>query len=143
MHAANSQPAIILFAHGARDARWAEPFRRVADRVRSAAPDLAVALAYLEHLEPDLATAARGLAEGGARSIRVVPLFLGRGGHLRVEVPRLVAAAAAALPGVTIELALPAGDDDAVIDALASFCLRVAMSGMAAPGSPGTGGSDR
>jgi sirohydrochlorin cobaltochelatase len=65
----------------------------------------------------------------------VVPLFFGRGGHLRVEVPRLVAAAAAALPGVAIDLALPAGDDDAVIDALASFCVRAARGQQESTGS--------
>ena len=31
--------AIVLFAHGARDPRWAEPFEAVAGRVRAAAPD--------------------------------------------------------------------------------------------------------
>jgi sirohydrochlorin cobaltochelatase len=120
------RPAIILFAHGARDSRWAEPFLRIAERVRASAPDLAVELAYLECIEPSLEVAARRLADGGAREIRVVPLFFGRGGHLRVEVPRLVASTAAALPEVTIELRRPAGDDDAVIDALAAFCLREA-----------------
>jgi sirohydrochlorin cobaltochelatase len=119
-------PAVILFAHGARDPRWAEPFLRVAERVRETAPDVAVEVAYLEHLQPSLDEAARRLAQRGARVIRVVPLFLGRGGHLRVQVPRLVATAAAALPGVAIELALPAGDDDAVIDALAEFSVRAA-----------------
>ena len=126
MHAEARRPAVILYAHGARDSRWAEPFLRIAERVRAAAPDLAVELAYLEHIEPDLGEAARRLAHRGAREIRVVPLFLGRGGHLRVEIPRLVAAAAAALPDVTIELLRPAGDDDAVIDSLAAFCLREA-----------------
>ena len=123
----SARPAIILFAHGARDPRWAEPFLRVAERVRAAAPDLALEVAYLEHLEPNLAEAARRLAHHGAKAIRVVPLFIGRGGHLRVEVPRLVAEVVAALPGVAIDLALPAGDDDAVIDALASFCIRAAQ----------------
>ena len=126
MNAEATRPAIILFAHGARDSRWAEPFLRIAERVRAAAPDVAVELAYLEYLEPDLEAAARRHAHRGAREIRVVPLFLGRGGHLRVEVPRLVAAAAAALPDVKIELLRPAGDDDVVIDALAAFCLRAA-----------------
>jgi sirohydrochlorin cobaltochelatase len=126
VNADNGQPAIILFAHGARDPRWAEPFLRVVERVRARAPDLVVELAYLEHLEPKLGVAAHRLADAGARAIRVVPLFFGRGGHLRVEVPRLVAEVAAALPGVAIELGLPAGDDDAVIDALAAFCLRAA-----------------
>jgi sirohydrochlorin cobaltochelatase len=118
--------AIILFAHGARDPRWAEPFARVASKVRASAPRLIVEVAYLEHLEPNLEQAARRLAKLGARKIRVVPLFLGRGGHLRIEAPRLVAAAAAALPGVAIDLAHPAGEDDLVIDALAAYCVRAA-----------------
>lgn len=122
-------PAIILFAHGARDPRWAEPFLRVVGQVRASAPDVAVEIAYLEHLEPPLLAAARALVANGARAIRVVPLFFGRGGHLRVEVPRLVAEAEAALPGVTIELAPAAGDDAAVIDALAAYCVRAARQG--------------
>ena len=123
----SARSAIVLLAHGARDPRWAEPFLRVADRVRAAAPDLAVELAYLEHLHPGLQEATQRLAKGGAKAIRVVPLFFGRGGHLRVEVPRLVGEAAARLPGIAIELALPAGEDDAVIDALAAFCVRAAI----------------
>lgn len=126
MQKTSAPTAVILFAHGARDPRWAEPFLRIVDRVRATAPDLAVELAYLEHLAPNLEDAARGLALAGAGAIRVVPLFFGRGGHLRVDVPRLVAAIAAELPDVTIELAPPAGDDDAVIDALAAFCVRAA-----------------
>ena len=128
MKSAATPPALILFAHGARDTRWAEPFVKVASRVRAAAPALTVEVAYREYLEPNLEQAARRLAKLGATAIRVVPLFLGRGGHLRVEAPPLVAAAAAALPGVTIELALPAGEDDAVIDALAAYCVRAART---------------
>jgi sirohydrochlorin cobaltochelatase len=121
-------PAIILFAHGARDPRWAEPFARVASKVMATAPKLLVEVAYLEHLEPNIDQAARRLAKLGATAIRVVPLFLGRGGHLREEAPRLVAAAAKALPGVAIELAHPAGEDDLVIDALAAYCIRAART---------------
>ena len=125
MHEA-SEPAIILLAHGARDPRWGEPFQRIADRLRAAAPELVVEMAYLEHIAPDLAEAARRLAARGARRIRVVPLFFGRGGHLREDVPRQLAAVAKELSGVTLDLALPAGEDDAVIDALAAFCVRAA-----------------
>ena len=121
-----STVAVVLLAHGARDPRWAEPFVRVADEVRAEAPDLAVALAYLEHLPPSLGDSIRELARAGARSIRVVPLFLGRGGHLREDVPRLVAALAAELPDVRIEVTLPAGDDGEVQRCLASYCLRAA-----------------
>lgn len=114
---------VILFAHGARDARWAEPFARVAEKVRTGAPGIAVETAFLEFMPPDLASAANRLVERGVTRIRVIPLFFGRGGHLRAEVPRLIAEIAAALPGVTIDLGPAAGDDEFVIDALAAFCL--------------------
>jgi sirohydrochlorin cobaltochelatase len=130
----SAEPAIILLAHGARDPRWGEPFQRIADRVRAVAPDLLVEMAYLEHAAPDLAEATRRLSAQGARHIRVVPLFFGRGGHLREDVPRLLAAVGKALPGVKLDLALPAGEDDAVVDALAAFCVRAARGSQAPRG---------
>ena len=126
MNPSAAAPALLLFAHGSRDERWAEPFARIVSKVRAAAPGLLVELAYLEHLEPGLEQASRRLAKRGASTIRVVPLFLGRGGHLRVDVPRLIATAGASLPGVAIELAASAGEDDAVIDALVAYCVRTA-----------------
>jgi sirohydrochlorin cobaltochelatase len=115
--------AVVLFAHGARDERWAEPFQRVASAVRKAAPELLVELAFLELMTPDLETAVHRLAAAGASSIRVVPLFFGQGGHLRKDVPAIVAGIAESLPGVSIELSPAAGDDEAVVAALAAFCI--------------------
>jgi sirohydrochlorin cobaltochelatase len=130
----SSKRAIILLAHGARDPRWSEPFERIAERVRAAAPDLLVEMAYLDHIAPDIAEAARRLAAQGARRIRVVPLFFGRGGHLREDVPRQLEAVAEAMRGVALDLALPAGEDDAVVDALAAFCVRAARAPQAPSG---------
>lgn len=45
---------LILFAHGARDPRWALPFEQVAQRVRAMRPGLVVSLAYLELMPPRL-----------------------------------------------------------------------------------------
>ena len=97
-------------------------------KVRAATPGLLVEVAYLEHLEPSLEQAARRLVKLGAISIVVIPLFLGRGGHLRIDAPRLIAAAQAALPGVVIVMAPSAGEDDFVLDALAAYCVRTARS---------------
>jgi sirohydrochlorin cobaltochelatase len=122
-NSANAAAGIVLFAHGARDARWAEPFAKVTERVRGAAPDLAVEIAFLEFMAPDLASAVARLVSRGVARVRVIPLFLGTGGHLRAEVPRLVAEIAASRPGIAIDLAPAAGDDAKVIEALASYCL--------------------
>lgn len=116
-------PALILFAHGARDPAWAVPFERVLARVHRHAPERAAMLAYLELMEPDLPTAIAAQARRGFDAVRVVPLFLGPGGHLRNDLPRIVDAARARHPRMAIELAGPAGEDASVIEALATYCL--------------------
>ena len=67
---------LILFAHGARDARWREPFDRLAALVTQHHPG-PVSLAFLEAMSPDLTQAAIALAAAGAERITIVPLFLG------------------------------------------------------------------
>ena len=115
---------LVLFAHGARDPRWAEPFTAVVERIRSARPDLSVTLAYLEHLQPDLAGALRALAREGVTEVRVVPLFFGRGGHLREDFPALLEVARNAAPALAIEVTQAAGEAAAIQQALADFALR-------------------
>lgn len=115
---------VLMFAHGARDPRWAEPFMRVAERVRAAAPGVPVELAYLELMAPDLLTGVRRLAGRGAKQIRIVPLFFGSGGHLRGDVPALIRQAEEEMPGLSIELARAAGEDDGVVAAITAYCLR-------------------
>jgi len=115
---------LVLFAHGARDVRWAEPFAAVAAALRARRPDLAVSLAFLDHLEPDLATAVQALAALGVQHLRVVPLFFGRGGHLRDDFPEVLRHARDAAPQVAIELIAAAGEDPRIQAALADFALR-------------------
>jgi sirohydrochlorin cobaltochelatase len=122
--AAMDNDAVILFAHGARDPAWAVPFERVLAHVRADAPQCAASLAFLEFMSPDLGTAIADMVAQGRRAIRVAPLFLGPGGHLRRELPELIAAARAAHPGVRIDLRPPAGEDEGVAAALAAYCLR-------------------
>ena len=120
---------LILFAHGARDPRWAEPFAAVAERIRGADPSRLVELAFLEAMEPDLHGAARRLVAAGAARIDVVPLFLGTGGHLRKDLPPLVDAVQAEHPGLDLRLHPAIGEHAAVIEALASAALAMARLG--------------
>lgn len=112
-------PGLLLFAHGARDPRWAEPFEAVAARVRAARPGVPVRLAFLEFMLPDLPTAAAGLVEAGCAGIDVVPLFLGAGGHVRKDLPALMETLRARHPGVDFRLHPAIGELPAVIDAMA------------------------
>jgi sirohydrochlorin cobaltochelatase len=110
---------ILLFAHGARDPRWAEPFDDVARRVRRRDPALSVQLAFLEFMTPTLRDAGQALAESGCTRVDVVPLFLGAGGHVRKDLPVLLAELASAHPGVRWQLQPAIGERDSVIDAMA------------------------
>src|SRR4051794_20471866 len=116
--------ALVLFAHGARDPRWAEPFEAVAARVRAAAPHLPVALAFLELMPPTLEAAVAGLVAKGSTSIDVVPLFLGTGGHLRRDLPQLVDALRSSHPQVALRLHPAIGEHAAVMEAMARAALR-------------------
>jgi sirohydrochlorin cobaltochelatase len=115
---------LVLFAHGARDPRWAEAFDAVAERIRTLRPDLPVTLAFLDYLAPDLAAALRTQAAQGVDRVRLVPLFFGRGGHLREDFPVILEAARAAGPEVDVDVTEAAGESGAIQDALAQFALR-------------------
>lgn len=111
--------ALILFAHGARDPRWSAPFEAVAARLRALQPQRAVRLAYLEFMTPDLATAGAELVAAGARTIDIVPMFLGAGGHVRQDLPRQLEALRAAHPEARFTLHPAIGEIEAVTRAMA------------------------
>jgi sirohydrochlorin cobaltochelatase len=116
--------ALILFAHGARDPEWANPMRRVQAAIRQRQPGLPVELAFLEFMAPTLGDCARELIAGGARKIVVMPMFIARGGHLKRDVPDLLAALQAAHPGVELTLGEVVGEQDIVVRAMAEAALQ-------------------
>ena len=115
---------LILLAHGARDPRWREPFEQLAERIGAKRPELAVRLAFLELMAPDLMLAGEELVAAGCDAMRVVPIFLGQGGHVRDDVPAVFDALQKRYSGMDVTLSRAAGEDDGVIDALACFCIR-------------------
>ena len=118
------KPGVILFAHGARDPQWAEPFHRLHARLQARNPALAVEVAFLEHMAPDLTTAVGLLADRGVERITLVPLFMARGGHLRQDLPELIAHAVAIHPGVLVRTTAAIGEVDALLDAIAEWVVR-------------------
>lgn len=116
----NPQSALILFAHGARDPAWADPFHRIVARVRRLHPQTRVELAFLESMQPDLASVIARLGSDFQR-VSVVPLFLAQGGHLREDLPRLIDAIRGNHPGLRIDVAPAIGDSEELTDAIADW----------------------
>ena len=119
--------AIVLFGHGSREAQWARPFEQLAATL-SRKTTATVRTAYLELMKPSLGEAIAALASEGATSIRVVPLFLGMGGHARHDLPKLVAAATDRHAGVSIALDPPIGEQPSVIEAIAAAIVKADRS---------------
>jgi len=115
--------ALVLFAHGARDPRWAEPFRKLADRVQSQRPDIVVTLAFLELMSPRLPECVAQLLEQGCDRISVVPVFLGQGGHVLRDLPLLIGQMRQDHPQLQIDVAQAVGEDDSVQEAMARYCV--------------------
>jgi sirohydrochlorin cobaltochelatase len=108
---------IVLFAHGSREPEWARPFERIAARLRT---ESLVELAYLERMKPTLEEAVALLASKGVKRVRIVPVFLGEGGHVREDLPELAAAARARHAGIEIVLEPAIGERQEVTDAIAA-----------------------
>jgi len=82
-----------------------------------------VRCAYLELDTPDLGTAAGELVAAGATEVRIVPMFLGAGRHVREDLPALVRQLQQVQPGVRFALQQPVGEDSRLLDLIA----RIAM----------------
>jgi sirohydrochlorin ferrochelatase len=85
-------PALVLVAHGSRDPRALTTVRALADRVRELRPALPVHLGHIELNEPLLPDTLAALGDAPAV---LVPLLLGRGHHVKRDIPRMAAAAPA------------------------------------------------
>lgn len=116
-----SKSAVVLFAHGARDPEWAQPFKKIQRAIKSRRPGTAVELAFLEIMEPALADAVARLVKSGHNQITVAPLFMAQGGHLKQDVPKILDAIRAEHRGTTITLLPAIGDVDAILDAIADW----------------------
>lgn len=126
---------LLLFAHGARDPAWAAPFQAIAAELQNRRPGLPLALAYLELMTPDLATAAGALVALGCQRIQIVPMFLGSSGHVRRDVPPQVEALRREYPGVLFLLHDAIGEQPSVIRAMAAATLDLVSAVSSLPGA--------
>jgi sirohydrochlorin cobaltochelatase len=118
-----STRSLVLFAHGARDPRWAGPFQRLQEIVQQQKPDVAVHLAFLELMSPRLPELTAELVAKGCKEITVVPVFFGQGGHVLRDLPVIVEQLKADYPGLGMRVVPAVGEDAGVLQAIAGYCV--------------------
>ena len=118
-----STKALILFAHGARDPRWAAPFVRLQQLSSAALPNTIVRLAFLELMTPQLPDTVAALVADGCSDVTIVPVFLGQGGHVLRDLPLLITELRTQHPALVIKVAAAVGENPAVLEAIADYCV--------------------
>jgi sirohydrochlorin cobaltochelatase len=116
--------ALVLFAHGARDPRWAQPFQRLQEITQKQLPDDLVALAFLELMAPGLPELVPQLIQSGCEEVTVVPVFFGQAGHVLRDLPLIVEKLQREYPSVSLKVAAAVGEDTNVLNAIAQYCVR-------------------
>ncbi|MEU1170361.1 sirohydrochlorin chelatase [Streptomyces microflavus] len=104
-------PTLLVVAHGSRDPQALRTVLALLDRVRDLRPGLDVRLGHIELNRPLLPDTLDGLR--GADAV-LVPLLLGRGHHVKHDLP----AAATAAPAVRTRVAAPLGPHPLLVEAL-------------------------
>ncbi len=120
--------ALILFAHGARDPEWANPLCRVQAAIRARLPATPVELAFLEFMAPSLSECVARLVADGAGRIVVLPMFIARGGHLKRDLPEMLAVLRSTHAGIDFSLGEAIGEHEIVVQAMADAALQLAGS---------------
>ncbi|MFD4240683.1 sirohydrochlorin chelatase [Streptomyces sp. NPDC058525] len=104
------QPALVAVAHGSRDPRALHTALALLERVRELRPRLDVRLGHIELNRPLLGDTLRELSGEAV----LVPLLLGRGYHVKRDLP----AAAAAARHLRVTVAAPLGPHPLLVEAL-------------------------
>jgi sirohydrochlorin cobaltochelatase len=101
----------VLVAHGSREPGWAEPLVRLAHGVGAR-------LAFVEMGAPGVEEAVTGALAEGARTVKLLPLFMAVGRHVKRDIPASVEALRATHPGSNIEILPALGENERFWEAL-------------------------
>ena len=117
------ETAVILLAHGSRDADWRAAFERLAASLAESAGGGRARVAYLQFSPPTLLDAVTSAAEEGFRRISILPLFISAGGHVARDVPDQAAQARQHRPDLKISILPRIGEDKRFIELVGRLVL--------------------
>ena len=107
--------SLLLVTHGTRNRAGQRTFAAIRDAVAARVPDRRVHLAHVDVQTPLVADAVQQWA--GVEPLTVIPVFLGSGYHVHVDIP-------AATTGRPVAVTEPLGPEPELIEALAQRWLQ-------------------
>lgn len=110
---------LIIAAHGTRDAEGEAVCKALTERVGRILDGVDVSVGFVELSEPGIPRAlADAVKRTGSRSAVVVPLMLGTGGHVRVDIPEFIQEALDEVPHASVRYARHLGPDPRLVGAV-------------------------
>ena len=93
----NTQPVLLVIAHGSRDPRHAATVHALVRQVRAMLPGLRVETGFLDFNVPSVQGVLESLAAEGVRDVVALPLLLTRAFHAKADIPAVLREAPAKL----------------------------------------------
>ncbi len=112
---------LLLVAHGSKRPAWRRPLEALRDQLAQRAAGETIRLAYLEACPPTVAEVAAEAVADDETSLRVLPLFISAGGHVRHDLAPQLEAIAERHSTLEVELLPTLGEHPLILDALAEI----------------------
>ncbi|MGQ9472688.1 MAG: sirohydrochlorin chelatase [Candidatus Caldatribacteriaceae bacterium] len=110
--------AILLVVHGSRIDNGRKELENIANLLIKSGNYNCYAIAYVQFSFPDIPEAVSHLINLGAKEITALPLFLGNGVHVRIDIPQALRFASKTYPEVKFFLAPPIGYSHELVNIL-------------------------
>jgi sirohydrochlorin ferrochelatase len=112
--------ALLLIAHGSREAEANADLHHVAAMLRERGDFAIVEASFLELAEPTIAQAGAACVGQGVQRVILVPYFLSAGVHVQRDLTDYREELAARFPGVEFRLAEPLGRHPLLLEVVAA-----------------------
>jgi len=110
--------AIIILAHGSRKERVSEEFMKLAGQIQDRLPSIRIEPALFQFSKQDLPEALKKLASEGYNKIKIVPLFLFQGVHIKEDIPEVISGVKGDFPNMDISVSQTLWPDERILDIL-------------------------
>ncbi len=111
--------AIIILAHGSRNVQAAEEFLRLANLVQERLPSYRIEPVFFQFSENNLHQGLKKLTISGYKKVKIVPVFLFEGVHIKEDIPKVISEEKRNFPDLEISLSGTLWPDKRITDIIA------------------------